>query len=71
MLGINNQHIRYWYQRTYPWVLRLQYQSDIEIWWVSHCERIFVDLSYKLGQYLNHIETREIVPRYKGSCMVF
>jgi hypothetical protein len=50
MHGINNQH-QQWYQRTYPQVSKLKYQSNIDIWWVSQGERIFIYLNYYLSQY--------------------
>ena len=39
MHGINYRH-QQWQQRAYPWVLKLQHQSNIDIWWVSQGERI-------------------------------
>ena len=54
MHGISNQH-RLWYQRTYPFVSTLYYQSNNDIW--DLCPESF----NSVNTILNHIDTRVIL----------
>ena len=59
--------------KNLPSISKLQYQSNIEIWWVCQSERIFVYLIVIwVNTILNHINTWTIlIPGYEGSFMVY
>ena len=54
-------------------ISKFQSKSSIDSWCVCQGGRIFVHPSYYLDQYRSEpscVDTRAVLPRYEGSCMV-
>ena len=48
--------------------LGFQYQSNVDIWWVSSmCTQVIVWVNI----FMNHINSRTFLPKYEGFCMVY